>query len=58
MERLETALRPRAPAWSAEVLEAEARALRRKNERLRAQRDILKETLGILANPRLNASPA
>jgi transposase len=49
---------PTAPARSAEVLEAEVRALRRENERLRAQRDILKKTLGILAEPSLNASPA
>jgi transposase-like protein len=49
---------PPAPARSAEVLEAEVRALRRENERLRAQRDILKKTLGILAEPGLNASAA
>lgn len=43
---------------SAEVLEAELRALRRENEHLRAQRDILKKTLGILAEPSANASCA
>ncbi len=49
---------PPAPARSTAVLEAEVRALRRENEHLRAQRDILKKTLGILAEPGLNASPA
>lgn len=49
---------PPAPLRSAEALEAELRALRRDNERLRAQRDILKKTLGILAEPSPNASPA
>lgn len=49
---------PPAPVRSAEALEAEVRTLRRENERLRAQRDILKKTLGILAEPGPNASPA
>jgi transposase len=49
---------PPAPVRSSEVLEAELRALRRENERLRAQRDILKKTLGILAEPGVNASAA
>ena len=49
---------PPAPIRSSEVLEAEVRALRRENERLRAQRDILKKTLGILVEPGPNASPA
>lgn len=49
---------PPAPRRSSEALEAEVRALRRENERLRAQRDILKKTLGILAEPGPNASPA
>lgn len=49
---------PPAPIRSSEVLEAELRALRRENERLRAQRDILKKTLGILVEPGANASPA
>lgn len=49
---------PPAPVRRAEVLEAELRALRRENEHLRAQRDILKKTLGILAEPPPNASRA
>lgn len=49
---------PPAPLRSSEVLEAELRALRRENERLRVQRDILKKTLGILVEPGANASPA
>lgn len=49
---------PPAPVRSSEVIEAELRALRRENERLRAQRDILKKTLGILVEPGSNASPA
>ena len=49
---------PPAPVRSAEVLEAEVRALRRENERLRVQRDILKKTLGILVEPGANASSA
>ena len=32
-------------------LQAELRALRQQNERLRTQRDILKKTLGILSEP-------
>ena len=42
---------PPAPARGAAVLEAELRALRRENDSLRAQRDILKKTLGILSAP-------
>lgn len=49
---------PPAPVRSAEALESELRALRRENEHLRAQRDILKKTLGILAEPLPNASRA
>ena len=49
---------PPPPVRSAAVLEAELRALRRENEHLRAQRDILKKTLGILVEPPPNASPA
>ena len=49
---------PRAPAKSTEQLEAELRALRRENESLRTQRDILKKTLGILAEPEPNATRA
>jgi transposase len=49
---------PPAPLRSSEALEAEVRALRRENERLRAQRDILKKTLGILSEPGANASRA
>jgi len=49
---------PPASIRSSEVLEAELRALRRENERLRAQRDILKKTLGILVETGANASPA
>ena len=49
---------PPAPVPSSEVLAAEVRALRRENERLRVQRDILKKTLGILVEPGANASPA
>jgi transposase len=47
-----------APARSSEVLEAELRAQRREIERLRAQCDILKKTLGILAEPNPNVSRA
>ena len=36
---------------SAEQLEAEITGLRRENEYLRQQRDILKKTLGILSEP-------
>jgi len=49
---------PPAPVRSTEALETELRALRRENEHLRAQRDILKKTLGILAEPLPNASRA
>lgn len=49
---------PPAPLRSREVLAAELRALRRENEQLRAQRDILKKTLGILVEPGVNASRA
>jgi transposase len=47
---------PAAPVRSQEALEAELRAQRRENERLRTQCDILKKTLGILAEPNPNAS--
>jgi len=40
---------------SAEQLEAENTGLRRENEYLRQQRDILKKTLGILSEPPANA---
>lgn len=49
---------PPAPVRSTEALEGELRALRRENEHLRAQRDVLKKTLGILAEPLPNASRA
>ena len=49
---------PPAPAQSAEQLQAELRALRRENESLRTQRDILKKTLGILVEPPPNATRA
>lgn len=49
---------PPAPVRSTAALEAELRALRRENEHLRAQRDVLKKTLGILAEPLPNASRA
>jgi transposase len=49
---------PPPPVRSAAVLEVELRTLRRENEHLRAQRDILKKTLGILVEPPPNASPA
>ena len=42
---------PPAPLRSSEVLETELRALRRENERLRAQRDILKKRWASLSNP-------
>ena len=48
---------PAAPVRSSEALELELRALRRENERLRAQRDILKKTLGILVEPGANGLP-
>lgn len=47
-----------APVRSSEALEIELRALRRENERLRTQRDILKKTLGILVEPGSNGLPA
>ncbi len=49
---------PPAPVRSSEALEIELRALRRENERLRTQRDILKKTLGILVEPGPNGLPA
>ena len=49
---------PPAPVRRSEALEIEVRALRRENERLRTQRDILKKTLGILVEPGPNGSPA
>lgn len=42
---------PAAPVRTMEEMEAELRALRRENESLRGQRDILKKTLGILVEP-------
>jgi transposase len=42
---------PAAPVRTVEEMEAELRALRRENESLRGQRDIQKETLGILVEP-------
>jgi transposase len=50
--------RPNAPAKTTAQLEAELRARRRENERLRTQRDILKKTLGILVEPSPNATRA
>ena len=49
---------PAAPVRSSEALEIELRALRRENQHLRAQRDILKKTLGILVEPGPNGLPA
>ena len=49
---------PPVPVRSSEALEIELRALRRENERLRTQRDILKKTLGILVEPGPNGLPA
>ena len=49
---------PSAPAQTTEQLEAELRRLRRENDSLRTQRDILKKTLGILAEPAPNATSA
>ena len=49
---------PVAPVRSSAALDLELRALRRENERLRAQRDILKKTLGILVEPGPNGLPA
>src|SRR5262245_58189426 len=51
-------LGPPTPVRSPEQLEAELRALRRENDSLRAQRDILKKTLGILVEPGPNATRA
>ena len=42
---------PAAPVRTMEEMEAELRSLRRENESLRGQRDILKKTLGILVEP-------
>lgn len=47
---------PPTPARSQEELAAEVRAQRREIERLRTQCEILKKTLGILAEPNPNAS--
>lgn len=49
---------PSAPVKTTEQLEAELRALRRENDSLRTQRDILKKTLGILVEPQPNATRA
>jgi transposase len=49
---------PPPPVRSQQALEMELRALRRENERLRLQRDILKKTLGILVEPAPNGLPA
>ncbi len=49
---------PPAPVRSQEELAAEVRAQRREIERLRAQCDILKKTLGILAEPSPNGARA
>jgi transposase len=49
---------PAAPVKGQDALELELRALRRENEHLRTQRDILKKTLGILADPNPNGSPS
>lgn len=47
-----------APRFSTPAdLAAELAALRRENEQLRQQRDILKKTLGILSEPPKNVSP-
>jgi transposase len=46
------------PARSPEQAEAELLRLRRENESLRAQRDVLKEALGILAEPPSNVTRA
>jgi transposase len=51
-------LGPPPPVRRTEQLEAELRALRRENDSLRAQRDILKKTLGILVEPPPNATRA
>jgi len=48
---------PRAPQFSTPAdLAAELAALRRENEQLRQQRDILKKTLGILSDPQPNGT--
>ena len=49
---------PSAPTQTTAQLEAQLRTLRRENESLRTQRDILKKTLGILVEPGPNATPA
>ena len=49
---------PAAPCKSVGQLEVELRTLRRENESLRAQRDILKKTLGILVEPGSNVTRA
>ena len=63
-QRLEEALRAAAPRGGeggggakrrAEQLEADNASLRRENEYLRQQRDILKKTLGILSEPPTSA---
>lgn len=43
-------------AATAQEIEGEMERLRRENESLRAQRDVLKKALGILAEPSSNAS--
>ena len=48
---------PALPVRRSEALEMELRALRRENQSLRAQRDILKKTLGILVEPGANGLP-
>ncbi len=48
---------PAAPVRTVEEMEAELRALRRENESLRGQRDILKKTLGILSEPTSKGLP-
>jgi transposase len=45
--------RPQTPA----EMEAEIQRLRRENQSLRNQRDILKKSLGILCEPLVNGSP-
>ena len=45
-----------APARSPEQVETELLRLRRENESLKAQRDVLKKALGILAEPLPNAT--
>ena len=48
---------PAVPVRRSEALEIELRALRRENQHLRAQRDLLKKTLGILVEPGANGLP-